>query len=92
MAVPSKPTRAELNVVLEQTCQSLPHGGDHPSRAYIAGRMILAINAGKFSDRELYHTARNALSELIAIQLLRSRGRDVPLPWGQEKSAPLDGI
>jgi hypothetical protein len=81
MADANKPTRAELDGVLDETCRDLPHGGDHQSRAYIAGRMILSVDAGRFSERELHHTARNALSELIAIQTLRSRGRDVPFPW-----------
>lgn len=79
MAVGCKPTRAELDAVLEETCRDLPHGGDHESRAYIAGRMIMSVDAGKFSSGELHHTARNALSELVAIRFLRSRGRDVPV-------------
>ena len=80
MSAEKKPTRAELDAVLEETCRDLPNGGDHESRAYIAGRMIGAIDAGKFSQGELHHTARNALSELVAIQILRDRGHDVPRP------------
>ena len=80
MSVASKPTRAELDAVLEETCRDLPHGGDHESRAYIAGRMIVAVDAGRFSESDLHHTARNALSELVAIQILRSLGRDIPRP------------
>ena len=80
MSVTNKPTRAALDAVLEETCGDLPHGGDHESRAYIAGRMIGAVDAGKFSQGELHHAARNALSELVAIQILRSFGRDIPRP------------
>ncbi|MET0678743.1 MAG: hypothetical protein ABW175_23335 [Bradyrhizobium sp.] len=80
MTAANKPTRADLDAVLEETCRDLPHGGDHESRAYIAGRMIGAVDAGMFSHGELHHTARNALSELVAIQILRSRGYDLPRP------------
>lgn len=78
MSISSKPTRAELDAVLDETCRDLPYGGDHQSRAYIVGRMIGAVDAGRFSVEELHHTARNALSELVAIQILRSLGHDVP--------------
>lgn len=80
MSVANQPTGAELAAVLEETCRDLPNGGDHESRAYIAGRMIGAVNAGKFSEGELHPTARNALSELVAIQILRRLGRDIPRP------------
>ena len=54
-----------MDVVLEQTCRQLPHGGDHDSRRFIAERLIEAARAGHSTLGELGIVARRALSDLI---------------------------
>jgi hypothetical protein len=59
-------TKANMDVVLEETCRQLPHGGDHDSRRFIAERLIEAAQAGHSTLGELGITARRALAELLA--------------------------
>lgn len=54
-----------MDVVLEETCRQLPHGGDHDSRRFIAERLIAAAQAGHATLGELGIVARRALAELI---------------------------
>ena len=49
--------------VLEQTCKSLPNGGDHGLRAFIAQRLRKAAIAGKTTLGELGIVARKALAD-----------------------------
>ncbi len=60
----SERTRANMDVVLEETCRQLPHGGDHDSRRFIAERLIKAAQAGHSTLGELGIVARHALAEL----------------------------
>ena len=62
----SERTRANMDVVLEETCRQLPHGGDHDSRKSIAGRLIEAAQAGHTTLGELGIVARRALAEIIS--------------------------
>jgi len=39
-------TAANLEVVLEDACKALPHGGDHSFRKKIAKKLLSAINRG----------------------------------------------
>ncbi|WP_456678863.1 hypothetical protein [Bradyrhizobium sp. LM6.9] len=60
-----------MDVVLEETCRQLPHGGDHDSgdntsRRFIAQRLIEAAQSGHSTLGELGIIARHALAELIA--------------------------
>src|ERR1700729_4251017 len=36
-------TTANMDVVLEEVCRSLPHGGDHESRKYIAEKLMQSV-------------------------------------------------
>ena len=59
-------TKANMDVVLEETCRQLPYGGDHDSRKFIAERLIEAAQAGHSTLGELGIVARRALAELLA--------------------------
>ncbi|TYO62851.1 hypothetical protein FXV83_30605 [Bradyrhizobium hipponense] len=60
----SERTKANMDVVLEETCRQLPHGGDHASRRFIAQRLIEAAQSGHSTLGELGIVARHALAEL----------------------------
>ena len=62
----SERTKANMDVVLEETCRQLPHGGDHDSRKFIAERLIEAAQAGHTTLGELGIIARRALAEILA--------------------------
>ncbi|MCS3726774.1 hypothetical protein [Bradyrhizobium betae] len=62
----SERTKANLDVVLEETCRQLPHGGDHDSRRLVAERLIKAAQSGRATLGELGIVARRALAEIIA--------------------------
>jgi hypothetical protein len=61
----SERTKANMDVVLEETCRQLPHGGDHDSRRFIAERLIEAAQSGHATLGELGIVARRALAELM---------------------------
>ncbi|MEK9278054.1 MULTISPECIES: hypothetical protein [unclassified Bradyrhizobium] len=60
----SERTKANMDVVLEETCRQLPHGGDHDSRRFIAEHLIKAAQSGHATLGELGIVARRALAEL----------------------------
>ena len=60
----SERTKANMDVVLEETCRQLPHGGDHDSRRFIAERLIKAAQSGHSTLGELGIVARRALAEI----------------------------
>lgn len=62
----SERTKANMEVVLEETCRQLPHGGDHDNRRFIAERLIEAAKAGHSTLGELGIVARHALAELTS--------------------------
>nr|WP_239626252.1 hypothetical protein [Bradyrhizobium sp. I71] len=61
----SERTKANMDVVLEETCRQLPHGGGHDSRRFIAERLIKAAESGHSTLGELGIVARRALAELM---------------------------
>jgi hypothetical protein len=58
-------TRANMDVVLEEICREMIHGGDHESRRFIAERLIESAREGRTSLTELNSVARRALLELV---------------------------
>jgi hypothetical protein len=58
-------TRANMDVVLEEICREMPHGGDHESRKFIAERLMECAREGRCSLSELNSVARRALLELV---------------------------
>ncbi len=63
----SERTKANMDVVLEQTCRQLPHGGDHDSRKFIAERLIEAAQSGHSTLGELGIVARRALADFVGM-------------------------
>ena len=55
--------RVYMERALEQACRSLPHGGDHDVRSFIAERMNVAAAAKPVTLGELAIVARKALAE-----------------------------
>lgn len=56
--------QANIEVVLDEICSELPHGGDHESRKFIAEQLMQAARSGKTSLSELTYTGRRALVHL----------------------------
>jgi hypothetical protein len=55
---------ANMDVVLEEVCRSLPHGGDHESRKHIARRLMQSAKKGNVTLESLRPVASRAFSEL----------------------------
>jgi hypothetical protein len=55
--------KANMEVVLEETCRSLPHGGDHTLRVFIARRLTDAASVGRINLGHLGIIARKALAD-----------------------------
>jgi hypothetical protein len=55
---------ANMDVVLEEVCRSLPHGGDHESRKHIARRLMQSVKEGNVTLEGLRPVASRAFSEL----------------------------
>jgi hypothetical protein len=59
-------TTANLDVVLEDICKSLPdNGGDHESRKFVALKLLRAAERGKRTLGTLEAVARQALQALL---------------------------
>ncbi|MBR1067467.1 hypothetical protein ABIF65_007693 [Bradyrhizobium japonicum] len=56
-------TKANLDVVLEEVCRPLPHGGDHELRKAIAEKLLASAIEGNRTIGGLTEIAR-ALAEL----------------------------
>jgi hypothetical protein len=61
-------TAANLDVVLEQVCRELPHGGDHERRKHIAQKLLQSAKKGNVTLDGLRNVARRALSELSELK------------------------
>jgi hypothetical protein len=57
-------TRSHMEMVLEEVCGNLPHGGEHEIRKYVAERLIDAARCGKTCRDDLLPIALRALSEV----------------------------
>jgi hypothetical protein len=57
-------TAANMDVVLEEICRSLPHGGNHKSRKYVAKRLMQSVKNGNVTLDGLRPVASRAFSEL----------------------------
>jgi hypothetical protein len=66
MTTIDKRTAANMDVVLEQVCSVLPHGGDHERRKHIAQQLLRSASAGNVTLEALRSVASRALSELSA--------------------------
>ena len=54
-------TKANMDVVLDEICSLLPHGGDHASRKFIAEQLMRSVRDGKATLGELTYVGRRAL-------------------------------
>lgn len=61
-------TRTNLEVALEETCRSLPHGGDHQLRKRIAQKLLHSAFKGNTTLGGLADVARAALAEATTKQ------------------------
>jgi hypothetical protein len=57
-------TTANMDVVLEEVCRGLPHGGDHESRKYVAKKLLQSAKDGNVTLERLRPVASRAFSEL----------------------------
>jgi hypothetical protein len=57
-------TIANMDVVLEEVCRSLLHGGDHESRKFVARKLMQAAKTGNVTLDGLRLAGRRAFSEL----------------------------
>ena len=57
-------TAANMDVVLEQICQGLLHGGDHESCKHIAQRLMQGAKKGNITLEGLRAVASRALADL----------------------------
>ncbi len=58
-------TAANLEVVLEDACRSLPHGGEHSVRKKIAQKLLSAARHGNTTLGHLTAVAREAASDVM---------------------------
>jgi hypothetical protein len=65
--------KANLEVVLDEACRSLPHGGGHELRAFVAHRLADAVQTGLTTVGELGIVARKALADYKASRSGSSR-------------------
>jgi len=56
-------TAANLDVVLEDACRQLPHGGDHSFRKRVARKLLSAARSGNTTLSNLTGIARMAVNE-----------------------------
>jgi hypothetical protein len=54
---------ANMEVVLEEHCKRLPHGGDHEYRKFIAEKLRQCVASGRHTLRDLHDAARRAEDE-----------------------------
>ncbi|MEY9403676.1 hypothetical protein ABIF79_010051 [Bradyrhizobium japonicum] len=57
-------TKANLDVVLEEVCRPLPHGGDHELRKAIAEKLLASAIEGNRTIGGLTEIARVGLAQL----------------------------
>jgi hypothetical protein len=57
--------KTRLEFVLEQVFESFSYGGDHEQRAYVAARLLNAVQSGIVKFDDLKRVAGEALLERI---------------------------
>jgi hypothetical protein len=81
-----------MEAVLDETCQSLPHGGDGEIRAFISHRLADAVQIGLTTLGELGIVARKALDDYSAgrFESVTARARIVDLRGIDTDPSPDD--
>jgi hypothetical protein len=57
-------TKTRLEFILDEVCATLPQGGDHESRKFIAEQLVLCARAGRTTLEELAYAGQRALVQL----------------------------
>jgi len=57
-------TQNRLEFILDEVCATLPRGGDHESRKFVAGQLVLCARSGKATLEELAYAGQRALVQL----------------------------
>ncbi|MET0407584.1 MAG: hypothetical protein ABW006_04370 [Hyphomicrobium sp.] len=65
--------QADIDLVLKETFDEWPGGDPDVRRAYVAASLARTALKGDPTLNEFRHAARNAVSELIALEYLRHR-------------------
>jgi hypothetical protein len=65
----SRRTSANMEVVLDEVFEGVPHGGDHESRKYVAERLIQSARKGNVTLDGLRTIGRNAFRQLSTRRL-----------------------
>ena len=66
-------TMVHLDVVLEDACRSLPHGGDHATRKKIAQKLLSSARKGNLTIDGLGIVARDAFDRATKQSEVRRR-------------------
>jgi hypothetical protein len=53
-----------LEFILDEVCATLPKGGDHEDRKFVAEQLMLCARAGKASLEDLVYAGQRALVQL----------------------------
>jgi hypothetical protein len=69
-------TKGRLEFILDEVCATLPKGGDHEDRKFIAEQLMLCARAGKTSLEELVYAGQRALVQLGRVDS-SARGHDL---------------
>jgi len=59
-------TMANMDLVLEEVCRQMKHGGDHESRKFVAERLIECARDGRTDLTDLNAAAQHALRDLMS--------------------------
>lgn len=57
-------TLANVDVALEETCRSLPNGGNHEVRRYIARKLLASARQSGTTLKELMKVGRRAMVQI----------------------------
>lgn len=71
-------TKADLDVVLEETCKALPHGGDHNVRKKVAEKLLESVRRGNMTLKGLTAVAKAALESTTEETARKSRPQQQP--------------
>ncbi len=55
---------SKIDLVLEEACRELPHGGSHEERRHVAEILLAAARSGRSTLGELGIIARKAVAEI----------------------------
>ena len=57
-------TQTRLEFILDELCATLPRGGNHESRKFVAEQLVLCTRSGKTTLEDLTYAGQRALVQL----------------------------